>query len=190
MADSLIEAKSRRKSPSGGLILLASSAKDQDGGSAVRLLTLRVVLICAVLVPSACSSGGLVSAYNPQEDAKKLQGSWKVTGTTFNGQRMSVEDIGNTHLTISGDQYTMAHNGGKETSTFTLGGGGPRTIRVFHHENPLASQGFYGGTLTGIYELSGDRLRICFDVTGREYPRSFDAGRGSRRGIYELIREK
>ena len=78
----------------------------------MRLLTLGVMLICAVLVLNACSSGELVSAYNPQEDAKKLQGSWKVTGTTFNGQRMSVEDIGNTRLTISGDQYTMAHNGG------------------------------------------------------------------------------
>ena len=156
----------------------------------MRLLTLRVVLICGVLVLNACSSGRPFSAYNPQEDAKKIQVSWKLTGATFNGQRMGEEAIANTSLTISGDQYTMAHQGGTESSTFTLGVGGPRTIRVFHHENPLASQGFYGGTLTGIYELSGDRLRICFDVTGRQYPRSFDAGPNSRRCIYELTREK
>src|SRR5215813_8904443 len=139
---------------------------------------------------NGCSAGGALSTYSPEEDAKKMQGNWELTGATYNGQRMDKEAIGDTRLAISGDHYTMMHNGSTESSTFTLGVAGLHTIRVFHHENPLASQGFYGGTLTGIYELSGDRLRICFDLTGREYPRSFDAGRGSRRGIYELIREK
>jgi len=83
----------------------------------------------------------------------------------------------------------MTANGASESSTFTLGVGGPHTIRVFHHENPLAGQGFYGGTLTGIYELSGNRLRICFDGTGREYPKKFDASRGSHRLIYDFVRE-
>jgi len=45
---------------------------------------------------------------------------------------------------------------GRETSQFKLGVGGPRTIFVKHHDNPLAGQGWIGGTLTGIYELSGD----------------------------------
>jgi len=42
----------------------------------------------------------------------------------------------------------------------------------------------------GIYELSGDRLRICFDMTGRQYPKTLDASKGSRRSINEFMREK
>ncbi|HKR28676.1 MAG TPA: TIGR03067 domain-containing protein [Acidobacteriaceae bacterium] len=114
-----------------------------------------------------------------------MQGTWRITAAYENGQQAS----GDATLTIAGDKYTMSANGVDEQSTFTLGTGGPHTIRVFHHDNPLASQGFYGGTLTGIYELSGNRLRICFDGTGRTYPTSFDASAGSHRLIFEFTRE-
>src|SRR5262249_49500494 len=146
----------------------------------VRVLTTGFI---GILLLHGCSTDGTFSAYRPEKDAKKMQGSWKLTGATYNGQRMGEDAIADTRLTITGDQYTMTHNGAAESSTFTLGVGGPRTIRVLHHENPLASQGFYGGTLTGIYELSDNRLRICLDVTGRQYPRSFDASQSSRRSI-------
>lgn len=131
-----------------------------------------------------CKNGD-VSAWNARDDAQKMQGTWRVTAAYENGGQAS----GDATLTIDGDKYTMSANGAQEQSTFTLGAGGPHTIRVFHHENPLAAQGFYGGTLTGIYELSGNRLRICYDGTGRTYPQSFDASAGSHRLIFEFARE-
>jgi uncharacterized protein (TIGR03067 family) len=147
------------------------------------------MLVATVLVFIGCSKTGVLSAYSPEDDAKKMQGSWRLTAATFNGQPMVGEALGDTRLTINGDKYVMTHNGFDESSTFTLGTGGPHTIRVFHHENPLAGQGFYGGTLTGLYELSGNRLRICFDMTGRQYPKAFDAGNGSRRSVYQFVHE-
>jgi uncharacterized protein (TIGR03067 family) len=150
----------------------------------MRMLTM--VLAGSLLVMNGCSKVGLLSTYNPVEDAKKMQGTWKLTAATANGETES----GDASLTIDGDKYVMTFQGTDTTSVFKLGTAGPHTIWVFHHENPLASQGFWGGTLTGIYELSGDRLRICFDLTGRQYPKSFDASKGSRRGIFEYVREK
>lgn len=142
-------------------------------------------LTAVLVVMGGCSRGGVLSHYNPEDDAKKLQGTWSITRAMENGGVTT----GDARLTFDGDKYVMRANGVEEASTFTLGNGGPRTIRVFHHENPLAGQGFYGGTLTGIYELSGNHLRICFDGTGREYPRSFDASQGSHRIIYEFVRD-
>ena len=168
------------------LILLPSCTIHQ-GGLSMRSQILTKGFI-ALLLLNGCSAGGALSTYSPEEDAKKMQGSWQLTGATYNGQRMGEDAIGDTRLAISGDHYTMVHNGSTESSTFALGVAGRHTIRVFHHENPLASQGFYGGTLTGIYELSGDRLRICFDLTGRQYPKSFDTSQGSRRSINEFVR--
>jgi uncharacterized protein (TIGR03067 family) len=147
---------------------------------------LTIVLVGSLLVMNGCSNSGLLTVYSPEEDAKKMQGSWKLTGATYNGQ--SVFD--DARLTISGDTYSMELHGIQESSVFKLGTGGPHTIWAFHHDNPLATQGFYGGTFTGIYELSGDRLRICFDMTGRQYPKTFDASKGSRRSINEFVREK
>src|ERR687887_2078111 len=132
---------------------------------------LGVVLVATVLVISGgCSKTGVLSAYSPEDDAKKMQGSWKLTAATFNGQAMVGEAIGDTRLTINGDKYVMTHNGIDESSTFTLGTGGPHTIRVFHHENPLASQGFYGGTVTGIFYLLCNPFWVFFLITRRQNP--------------------
>lgn len=145
-----------------------------------------LIFLGSLLLMNACSKSGFLSTYNPAEDAKKMQGTWKLKSATWNGEPQT----GDASLTIDGDKYTTTYNGSDSHSVFKLGTAGPRTIWVFHHENPLASQGFWGGTLTGIYELSGDRLRICFDLTGRTYPKSFDASKGSGRGIFEYQREK
>lgn len=144
------------------------------------------IILLGSLLLNACSKTGFLSTYNPAEDAKKMQGTWKLTSVTFKGEPQT----GDASLTIDGDKYITTYNGIDTPSVFKLGTAGPRTIWVFHHENPLASQGFWGGTLTGIYELSGDRLRICFDLTGRTYPKKFDAGKGSDHGIFEYQREK
>ena len=145
-----------------------------------------VILLGSLLVMNACTKTGFLSTYNPAEDAKRMQGTWKLTSVIFNGEPQS----GDASLTIDGNRYITTYDGNDTHSVFKLGTAGPRTIWVFHHENPLASQGFWGGTLTGIYELSGDRLRICFDLTGRKYPKKFDASKGSDQGIFEYQREK
>ena len=150
----------------------------------MRMLT--VILVSTLLAMNACSPARDLPAHSPEQDAKKLEGKWKLTRAIFSGQRLT----GEASLTISGDQYIMVYEGNLTPSVFKVDTAGPNTIWVFHHENPLASQGFWGGTLTGIYELSGDRLRICFDLTGRTYPKTFEAGKGSGRGIFEYKREK
>jgi uncharacterized protein (TIGR03067 family) len=150
----------------------------------MRMLT--VILVSTLLAMNACSTARDLPAHSPEQDAKKLEGNWKLTRAIFSGQRLS----GDASLTISGDQYIMVYEGNLTPSVFKVDTAGPNTIWVFHHENPLASQGFWGGTLTGIYELSGDRLRICFDLTGRTYPKKFEAGKGSGQGIFEYKREK
>jgi uncharacterized protein (TIGR03067 family) len=38
-------------------------------------------------------------------------------------------------------------------------------IYVFHHETP---PGTYGGSLRGIYQISGDTLMVCYDLTGQQ----------------------
>lgn len=147
---------------------------------------LAFLLFGGLLVMSGCSQAGFSSASTPEQDTQKLQGSWKLTQGRYDGETIS-DDV---RWTFSGDQVTVEVHGGRETSQFKLGVGGPRTIFVKHHDNPLAGQGWIGGTLTGIYELSSDRLRVCYDMTGRSYPKRFDAGKGSRRIIYEFVREK
>ncbi len=142
--------------------------------------SLLITLVCVLLASLGCSN--LSSA---DDDAQRLQGSWRLTRCLYDGGELS-DDV---RLTFDGDRYIMRAHGADETSQFKLGTGGRNTIFVKHHDNPLANKGYIGGTLTGIYELSASKLRLCFDLTGRSYPRSFAAGKGSRQIVYEFARE-
>ena len=61
-----------------------------------------------------------------------------------------------------------------------------KQVDVFHHWTP---PGTSGGKLKGIYEVSSDFLTVCYDLTDQQYPKSFEAGRGSRQVLYQFRRE-
>ena len=119
---------------------------------------------------------------DPVEDARQWQGTWKLVSATWNGEPQK----GDVRWLVEADRYTVRLSGtDAEHNTFKLD---PceKHIDVFHHEVPKRT---YGGSLKGVYEINGDRLRVCYDPTARQYPRSLEAGVGSRLVSYEFQRE-
>ena len=88
---------------------------------------------------------------------------------------------------VDGDHYNIRLNQqlGQDPYPFKLDAS-QKHIDVTHHETP---KGTYGGKLSGIYEIHGDSLRVCYDLTGRQYPWSFDATKGWRQVLYEFQRQ-
>ena len=162
--------------------------------------TLTVLLLAGSMFSTGCSRSAPASAAAAQsspeqstssiaKDHDRLQGTWKMDRAILNGQVM----ISEVRWVFDGD-HVMVVLGGNTSgmqSEFQLGtGDSPNTILLKLFNNPLASQGFAGGSFTGIYKLSGDKLRVCYDMTGLQYPKNFDAGKGTRRISYEFTREK
>ena len=117
------------------------------------------------------------------DDMKALQGTWTLVTATENG----APQTGDMQWIVEDNVYRIRYNQQLDPTPIkiTLDPSRKR-IDAFHHETPA---GTYGGKLKGIYELSGNSLRVCYDLTGSYYPASFDAGPGSRRVIYEFRRE-
>ena len=168
------------------------------------LRTLTILWLASILLSTCCTRSAPVSAAgesspdqsapsttatSPADDQQKLQGTWKMDSAVLNGQPL-MNDV---RWVFDGDSVTVVMNGnyqGGVKSHYELGTGeSPNTILIKSFDNPLASQGYYGGSYTGIYNLSGDKLRVCYDMTGRQYPKSFDAGKGSLRMTYQFTRE-
>jgi uncharacterized protein (TIGR03067 family) len=160
--------------------------------------TLTILLMASCMFSASCSRNATASAAAQNssdqststiaEDHDKLQGTWKLDRATFNGQAIT-KDI---RWVFDGDHMTIMSNG-KETlrSEFQLGTGqSPNTIRIKYLNNGLENLGVTGGSYTGIYNLSGDKLRVCYDLTGLQYPRDFDAPKGANRISEEFTREK
>ena len=164
--------------------------------------TLTLSLLAGSLVLTGCSHNKTAGTVHSQEvsadqaasstadDHEQLQGTWKMDGAVFNGQQM-MNDV---RWIIDSDHLTIVMHGntpGGVRAEYELGtGDNPNTILIKLFNNPLADKGYAGGSFTGIYKLSGDKLKVCYDMTGRQYPKNFDAGKGSGRMSYEFTREK
>jgi uncharacterized protein (TIGR03067 family) len=126
---------------------------------------------------------GATQAADSAEDARLWQGAWRMVSCTWNGQ----PQVGDMQWIVEGDYYLMRtdRKTHEDHYPFKLDAS-QKHIDVNHHDTP---QGTYGGKLKGIYEITGDSLKVCYDLTGRRYPNSFDAGPGSQQVLYQFRRE-
>ena len=136
-----------------------------------------------VLLGCLLASCRAVSSADSADDTKRWQGTWKMVACTYDGEPQTAD----MEWIVDGDHYTIRLNGvsHEDPNMITLDASRKR-VEVFHHDTP---PGTYGGKLKGIYEVSGNSLTVCYDLTGQRYPESFDAKRGSRQVLYQFRRE-
>jgi uncharacterized protein (TIGR03067 family) len=140
-------------------------------------------LVWPVLLVSLLASCRAASFADSSEDTKKWQGTWKMVSCIYDGEPQTAD----MEWIVDGDHYTIRLNGQSNVDPYMIKLDASRKhIDVFHHETP---PGTYGGSLKGIYEISGDSLTVCYDLTGQRYPESLDAKRGSRQVLYQFRRE-
>lgn len=116
------------------------------------------------------------------EDLDRLQGTWQVIDGENEGEH-NMEEAKHYTWDFQADKYTINYNGNfAELYTVKLNSGkSPKTIDSTHH--------IVGKTFKGIYEIKGDTLRICYDLTFNGRPDSFQTPKGSRRVCFILQRK-
>jgi uncharacterized protein (TIGR03067 family) len=106
-----------------------------------------------------------------QKDLKKLQGTWTIVAVEVNGEKMSDEDSKNvgTKMTLKGDKYSI--EGGERNHT--------GTFKVHPDKKPKAMDcmpdagDLKGKTIQAIYEIKGDKVKICYDISCKTRPEEF-----------------
>jgi uncharacterized protein (TIGR03067 family) len=139
--------------------------------------------VAAVAVVAALAAGLLWLG-----DASRIQGAWDGDGVrlTFRGDVVALE---------------WRESGKTERHHFRLDpAASPARIVTFDADAPSVSQpvrvlniplgrpsaGSPGAECRGIYELRGDRLRLCMPLPGEGFPAGFDPAAGR---VFELRRE-
>jgi uncharacterized protein (TIGR03067 family) len=127
---------------------------------------------------------GVSRAATDVDDTQAWQGTWKLVSYMANGESQMVD----MQWIVNGDHYTIRldRQSGVDPYAFKLDPQ-QKHIDVTHHDTP---KGTYGGRLKGIYDIQGNSLKVCYDLKGQRYPRSFDAGRGSAQVLYQFQREQ
>jgi len=102
-------------------------------------------------------------------DAKLVQGNWKPVKAELGGQPMADEVLKTISLKIGEGTYEVHVGNSPDKGTVAVDSStSPKSMTITGTEGPNK-----GKTFPCIYELKGDTLRICYDLSGVKRPTEF-----------------
>ena len=119
------------------------------------------------------------------DEIKALQGTWRITSVEIDGKSLPQGFLTGASITIDGDKFTTTSMGAEYNGTFTTGlSGALKTIDMKFATGPEK-----GHTSLGIYELDGDKWKLCLTITGKTRPAKFETSPKSGLALETLERE-
>ena len=135
-----------------------------------------LVAICALLF----------SQNTRADDAKAMEGTWKVESAEAGGKKIESEDLMTLVVKITGARYEVRIKDKVDAGTLALDEKQtPKTMDATDTEGDDV-----GKVVNAIYELNGDTLRVCYPLDGGERPKEFATKEGSAVLLVTYKREK
>jgi uncharacterized protein (TIGR03067 family) len=121
-----------------------------------------------------------------EAELKRFEGNWSYVSVIANGDPAPEESVKNSRLEISGDKFTVKGSQTYHRGTFVVDPTvKPKTLDVTFSEGEQE-----GKTIKGIYELEGDRCKVCIALGDQPRPTEFASPAGSGYALEELKRIK
>jgi uncharacterized protein (TIGR03067 family) len=119
-------------------------------------------------------------------DAKAIQGTWKPSTAILGGQPMPDAVRKSITLKLENGKYEVFVGKNPDRGTYSIDADArPKSITVTGAEGPN-----HGKTFPSIYELKGDTLRICYDLSGAKRPGEFKSVAGTKLYLVTYARQK
>ncbi len=117
-----------------------------------------------------------VFAADPPDDAKAVQGKWKPVKAELGGQPMADGVLKIISLKMGTGNYEVFVGTEPDRGTYAIDAATkPKSITITGTDGPN-----HGRTFPAIYELKGNTLRICYDLSGEKRPTEFRSVAGTK----------
>ncbi len=144
---------------------------------------MRTHLLCIGLAITAALPACAAGSVN---DARAVQGSWKPVSAELAGQPMPEAVLKTISLKLADGKYEAMGGGHPDYGTYSLDAAvQPKGMTVTGTNGPNQ-----GKTFPCIYELNGDTLRICYDLSGSKRPAEFKTVAGTKLYLVTYHRKK
>jgi uncharacterized protein (TIGR03067 family) len=119
-------------------------------------------------------------------DSKTVQGAWTPVKAELAGQPLPDAVLKTISLKLHDGQYDVSVAGEPDKGTYIIDPSTkPKSMTVTGTDGPNK-----GRTFRAIYELEGERLRICYDLSGKQRPAEFKTIVGTRLYLVTYARKK
>ncbi len=137
-----------------------------------------VTLLCLLgLTVSAGTGARAKGKAEVEKELKKFQGTWRFASIEAGGKAVPAVELKGITVTFKGDKYTVQK--GDDVAQVARQkldpSKSPKTLDAKVTDGPNK-----GAVILGIYEISGDTLKVCFDPEGKKRPTQFKSGSGSQ----------
>ena len=142
---------------------------------------MRIVLVTLLCTLGLSASGGTGARADDKADVekelKKFQGTWTFESVEAGGKKLPADQFKGITVTFEGDKYAVKKGDEVvEAATQKLDPSkSPKTLDAKVTDGPNK-----GAVILGIYEISGDTLKVCFDPEGKKRPTEFKGDSGSQ----------
>ena len=130
--------------------------------------------IARICLAVAASLAGC--AAHPHYDAKAVEGQWKPVTAELAGQPMDDAVLKIISLKLENGRYEVFVGDEPDRGTYSVDSTTePEGMTITGTEEPNK-----GRTFPAIFELNGDTLRICYDLSGAKRPSEFRSVAGTK----------
>lgn len=134
------------------------------------------LLLVGCATQSSVTKSEIGKSSGRQEMSRLIQGTWIPVTGELAGQPFPQQVLSTIRLILTDDQYTAEVAGKKDVGNLVLRlDEQPRGMDILGTEGPNK-----GKTILAIYELSGDSLKICYDLAGKNRPSEFRTKTGTQ----------
>jgi len=140
-------------------------------------------ILCVGLVVAASLTA---LAADESDEHKALQGLWIPAKAELGGQAMADAVLKTISLKLTKKEYEVLVAGAPDNGTWMIDSAvKPKGMTITGVKGPNA-----GKTFPAIYELKGDTLRICYDLSGAKRPTEFKSLAGTKLYLVTYHRKK
>src|SRR3954466_7926954 len=139
--------------------------------------TAPAALLCALVLAAAGTGVRQDDKADVEKELKKFQGTWTFESVEAGGKEIPAAEFKGITVSFEGDRYTVKKGDEViQAATMKLDPSkSPKALDVTVAEGPNK-----GAVMPGIYEITGDTLKVCFDPEGKKRPTDFKGGPGSQ----------
>jgi uncharacterized protein (TIGR03067 family) len=120
------------------------------------------------------------------KDDDAIQGTWLATAAELGGNKFPHEVRKSIRLEVKDGKYTVTVGKEPDRGTVKLSPSAkPKAMDITGTEGPNK-----GKTILTIYELDGDTLKVCYDLSGKARPTEFKTAIGTQLFLVTYKREK